>query len=64
MPTRWLGNVPSAACGAGGAANDGVLEIQGDHVERVLALLVAGRTRGPNAPAAESPMFAPADDYS
>lgn len=35
-----LGKRLRAACGAGGAAKDGVLEIQGDHVERVLALLV------------------------
>lgn len=34
-----LGKRLRAACGAGGAAKDGVLEIQGDHVERVLALL-------------------------
>lgn len=33
------------ACGAGGTAKDGVLEIQGDHCERVVALLQAeGRT--------------------
>ncbi len=30
-----------AACGAGGTAKDGVLEVQGDHVERVLAWLQA-----------------------
>ncbi len=34
-----LGKRLRSACGAGGAARDGVLEIQGDHVERVLALL-------------------------
>lgn len=28
-----------AACGAGGTAKDGVLEVQGDHVERVMAWL-------------------------
>lgn len=27
------------ACGAGGTAKDGVLEVQGDHVERVMAWL-------------------------
>lgn len=36
-----LGKRLRSACGAGGAAKDGVLEIQGDHVERVLALLIA-----------------------
>jgi len=34
-----LGKQLRAACGAGGTARDGVLEVQGDHVERVLALL-------------------------
>ncbi len=34
-----LGKRLRSACGAGGAAKDGVLEIQGDHVERVLELL-------------------------
>jgi translation initiation factor 1 len=29
------------ACGAGGTAKDGVLEVQGDHAERVVALLLA-----------------------
>lgn len=28
-----------AACGAGGTAKDGMIEIQGDHVERVLSWL-------------------------
>lgn len=28
-----------AACGAGGTAKDGVLEVQGDHVERVMVWL-------------------------
>ncbi len=28
-----------AACGAGGTAKDGVLQVQGDHVERVMAWL-------------------------
>ncbi len=34
-----LGKQLRAACGTGGTAKDGVLELQGDHVERVLALL-------------------------
>jgi translation initiation factor 1 len=36
-----LGKSLRAACGTGGTAKDGVLELQGDHVERVLAALVA-----------------------
>ena len=34
-----LGKQLRSACGAGGTAKDGVLEVQGDHVERVIALL-------------------------
>lgn len=34
-----LGKRLRAACGAGGTAKDGQLELQGDHVERVLELL-------------------------
>lgn len=34
-----------AACGAGGTAKDGVLEVQGDHVERVMAWLAAAGHR-------------------
>ena len=34
-----LGKQLRAACGAGGTARDGVLEVQGDHVERVLTFL-------------------------
>jgi translation initiation factor 1 len=34
-----------SACGSGGTAKDGVVEVQGDHVERVMALIQAdGRT--------------------
>jgi translation initiation factor 1 len=36
-----LGKRLRTACGTGGTAKDGVLELQGDHVERVLALLGA-----------------------
>jgi translation initiation factor 1 len=36
-----LGKRLRAACGAGGTARDGVLEVQGDHAERVVALLAA-----------------------
>ena len=34
-----LGKQLRAACGSGGTAKDGVLEIQGDHCERVIAEL-------------------------
>jgi len=34
-----LGKRLRTACGAGGTTKDGVLEVQGDHVERVMALL-------------------------
>jgi translation initiation factor 1 len=37
------------ACGAGGSVKDGVLEVQGDHVERVLALLAEAGLRGKRA---------------
>ena len=36
-----LGRRLRAACGAGGTVKDGVLEVQGDHCERVMALLKA-----------------------
>ena len=36
-----LGKRLRAACGAGGTTQGGVLEVQGDHAERVLALLLA-----------------------
>ena len=34
-----LGKRLRSACGAGGTVKDGVLEVQGDHVERVIELL-------------------------
>lgn len=36
-----LGKRLRAACGTGGTAKDGLLELQGDHVERVIAALAA-----------------------
>jgi len=36
-----LGKRLRSACGSGGTVKDGVIEVQGDHAERVVALLVA-----------------------
>jgi translation initiation factor 1 len=36
-----LGKSLKAACGTGGTVKDGVIEIQGDHIERVMAALQA-----------------------
>ena len=36
-----LGKRLKAACGSGGTVKDGVIEIQGDHVEKVVAALQA-----------------------
>ena len=36
-----LGKQLKAACGSGGTVKDGLIEVQGDHVERVMAALVA-----------------------
>ncbi len=44
-----LGKRLRAACGAGGTVKDGVLEVQGDHAERVLALLLAEGLRAKRA---------------
>ena len=35
-----LGKQLKAACGSGGTANDGVIEVQGDHVATVMAALM------------------------
>ena len=34
-----LGQDLKAACGSGGTVKDGTIEVQGDHVEKVMALL-------------------------
>ena len=34
-----LGKELKAACGSGGTVKDGVIEVQGDHVEKVMAAL-------------------------
>lgn len=36
-----LGKQLRSACGSGGTVRDGIVEVQGDHVERVLAVLAA-----------------------
>ena len=36
-----LGKQLKASCGSGGTVKDGVIEVQGDHIDRVVALLVA-----------------------
>jgi translation initiation factor 1 len=36
-----LGKQLKAACGSGGTVKDGVIEVQGDHCERVIELLKA-----------------------
>ena len=36
-----LGKQLKAACGSGGTVKDGVIEVQGDHCEKVMALLKA-----------------------
>lgn len=36
-----LGKQLRTACGSGGTVKDGVIEVQGDHAERIVALLLA-----------------------
>ena len=36
-----LGKQLKAACGSGGTVKDGVIEVQGDHCDKVVALLAA-----------------------
>jgi translation initiation factor 1 len=38
---KALGQELKAACGSGGTVKDGVIEVQGDHVERVIERLQA-----------------------
>ena len=38
-PLTLLAKSLKAACGSGGTVKDGVVEVQGDHVERVIELL-------------------------
>ncbi len=44
-----LGKRLRTACGTGGTCKDGVIEVQGDHVDRVLALLQAEGHRAKRA---------------
>jgi translation initiation factor 1 len=36
-----LGKQLKAACGSGGTVKDGIIEVQGDHIDRIVALLNA-----------------------
>ena len=36
-----LGKQLKATCGSGGTVKEGVIEVQGDHIDRIVALLVA-----------------------
>ena len=50
-----LGKRLRTACGSGGTSKDGVLEVQGDHVDRILALLLAEVVRLPLSTLAADP---------
>ena len=41
MALALLGKQLRTACGSGGTAKDGVIEVQGDHCDRVVAALLA-----------------------
>ena len=41
MALGVLGKELRSACGSGGTVKDGVVEVQGDHVPRVLEMLIA-----------------------
>ncbi|MDP2371371.1 translation initiation factor Sui1 [Rhodoferax sp.] len=43
MALQQLGKQLKTACGSGGTVKDGVIEVQGDHCERVIELLRAQR---------------------
>ena len=36
-----LGKQLKASCGSGGTVKDGIIEVQGDHIDRIVALLNA-----------------------
>lgn len=36
-----LGKQLKASCGSGGTVKDGIIEVQGDHIDRIVALLAA-----------------------
>ena len=41
-----LGKQLKAACGSGGTVKDGVIEVQGDHIDRIVALLNSAGVQG------------------